>query len=77
MESITERLAASVRAELARGNMSAAEMARRLGWSQAYLQRRLGTRSQVALDFTIPELALIAAELGIPLSQLLPEDAVA
>jgi transcriptional regulator with XRE-family HTH domain len=61
-----ERIAAEVRAELARKNRSQGDLCAALGWSEAYLSRRLTG----AVSFRIDELERIAAELGVPLKQI-------
>jgi len=56
--------AAAVRAEAARAGITLRELARRLGWTHGYLQRR--TSGQV--PFRVNELERIAAELGVPIT---------
>jgi transcriptional regulator with XRE-family HTH domain len=59
-----EHIAAEVRAELARQRISVSEAARRLGWTQTFLQRRvMGNRT-----FEASELAMIADLLEVPVS---------
>jgi transcriptional regulator with XRE-family HTH domain len=63
---LSSHVRSNVRAALGAKNVSAAEMARRLGWSQSKLAYRLtGRRS-----FKIEDLDLIAEQLGIPVSRL-------
>lgn len=65
---IHEAVAAEVRAELARQQMSQSELARRLGVNQPWISRRLiGT---VPLD--VRELAQIAEILRIPTTRFFP-----
>lgn len=56
------RIAAEVRAELARQRMSVSEAARRLGWGQSVLQRRIVAER----PFEAEELAAIASLLDVP-----------
>jgi transcriptional regulator with XRE-family HTH domain len=57
-----DQIAAEVRAELARQKMSVSEAARRLGWTQSFLQRRaMGDRG-----FEAAELAAVAGLLDVP-----------
>jgi transcriptional regulator with XRE-family HTH domain len=67
------RVAANARAELARAGYSASELARQLGWSQSRTLRRLNGR----IPFDVDELTELAAFLGVPLSALVTEPAVA
>lgn len=67
------RTASAVRAELARRNMTRAELADALGWSRTTLWRRLaGTQ-----PFDVDELTAVAAHLDVPLSALLPDHTAA
>lgn len=66
-----ERVAAEVRAELARQQMSQSELAKRLGVAQQTVSRRMTGE----VPFDIAELATIAELLGVPMSQLLGERA--
>ena len=50
---------------MGRAKVSSSELARRLGRSHSYLYRRLS--GDVALDMA--DLAAIAAELGVPVTQ--------
>lgn len=67
----TDRVAANVRAEMARRSRKQSEFAKSLGLSQAALYRRLS--GQIA--FNVSELERIATELGIPLASLIGEAA--
>jgi transcriptional regulator with XRE-family HTH domain len=71
METLRELTAAELRAALARRRISAVELARRIGWSQAYMARR--TDGRIALD--IDDLEKIATELNVPVTALLPAEA--
>jgi transcriptional regulator with XRE-family HTH domain len=69
----TQRLAASVRAEIARADKSGREVALALGWSPSSFSRRVNGRQ----DFTVPELMAIAGLLDIPLERFLRDTALA
>jgi lambda repressor-like predicted transcriptional regulator len=64
-----ESLAGSVRAELARANVTVREAATGAGLAPSTLARRLERG-----DFKLDELARIAAYLEIPLTALLPTE---
>ena len=68
-----QRIAATVRAELARRQISGAKLAEQLGWSQPYVQRRLSGR----VAFDVDELGRIADVLSIDLADLVGGEAVA
>lgn len=72
MDSMRELIAAELRATLARHRVSAAALARRLGWSQTYMARRVDGRAEP----TISELQKIAEGLGVCLVELLPREAL-
>jgi len=61
-----ERVASEVRAEMARQRVSQTTLARRLGWSQAFLSRRLC--GGVAWDADVIE--AVAGALDVPIGQL-------
>lgn len=63
-------VAAEVRAELGRRDMSWAELARRLGVSEGWTSRRL--RVQGAIPFAMDDLDRIAEVLGIEPVELIP-----
>lgn len=64
-----EYTAATVRAELARRQISGRKLADDLGWPISTTSRRLkGT-----YPFTIPELVAVADYLALPLTDLLPD----
>lgn len=65
----SQRVAANVRAEIARHNRSGTNVANALGRSQHWMSRRLA--GQVAFD--MDELTEVADELGVPLSALIGE----
>lgn len=62
-----ERIAANVRAELARQQRSGSSLSKSLDWSQAAMARRLSGR----IPFNVDELDRIAAELNVSLSYLI------
>ena len=68
MEPNASLISRRVRGLLAEHQVSGSELARRAGLSQSYVSRRV--RGVVA--WTISDLELIAAELDIPLSAILP-----
>lgn len=67
MDTLRERVAGELRATLARKRISAAELARRLGWSQSYMARRVDGRQALDLD----DLERIAAALDVEPAELL------
>ena len=67
------RVRRRVRVALAEHEISASEMARRCGWTQSYISRRMAGRS----PFDVADLARIAEELGIGVSSLTAEPAEA
>ena len=66
---LREHTAAELRALLARRRLSAAEFARRVGWSQPYMARRYDGRVAMDLD----DLEVIAAALGVKVTDLIGE----
>lgn len=71
---LTEALKRSINAELTRQSLSQRELARRCGWSQQYLWRRLALHDNADLEFTPSDLEAIAAALDVPISSLLPTE---
>ena len=65
-----QTVAAEVRAELARQRISGRQAARRLGWTQQSLSRRLTGD----IPFDVAELAELAALLGVPVTAFFPQD---
>lgn len=65
--SLTNAVAAEVRAEMARQRRSGRSVARELGWSHVYMSRRLTGQTPLGLD----DLAAIAGVLGVPLTEFL------
>lgn len=68
-----ERVAANVRAELARKGISQTELAAKLDVSQPFISRRLLAR----VPFDVAELAGIAEILDIPMSVLVAAEVAA
>ena len=68
MDTLRELVAGELRATLARKRISAAELARRLGWSQTYMARRVDGRAAIDMD----DLEAIANVLQMPVTALLP-----
>lgn len=68
-EDFTKRVAAEVRAEMARQKVSQETLCLRIGMSQSTLSRRM--TGEYPFDTT--ELATIAAALGVPVSRFLNE----
>lgn len=66
--SVTAAVAAEVRAEVARKQISQDKLAERVGCSRQSLNRRLTG----AIPFDVAELAVIADALGVPVTQFLP-----
>jgi transcriptional regulator with XRE-family HTH domain len=61
---------ATVRAELARRNISHRAAANTLGWTASTFSRRMKGR----VDFTVTEIRALADLLEVPVAQLLGED---
>ena len=59
---LPEAVAAEIRAELARRRLSARRAAARLGWTQAYLSRRLNGD----VPFDVEDIEALAELLGVP-----------
>lgn len=69
--SVTAAVAAEVRAEVARKQISQDKLAAQIGCSRQSLNRRLTG----ATPFDVAELAAIADALGVPMAQFLPAPA--
>jgi len=69
----TQRVAAEIRAGLARRGLTQGDLAAALGLSQAAVSRRL--TGEVPID--VEELTAVADWLGVPLSALLAEPGAA
>lgn len=67
---LSQSLAPTIRAELARRGWTQAELASRLGISQAGVSERLAGR----VIWDIDELARVAESFGIPFCELLPTE---
>ena len=72
-EQFTVRVAAEVRAEMARQKISQETLCQRIGISQSTLSRRI--TGEYAFDTT--ELARIAAVLGVPVARFIPTEVAA
>ncbi|WP_428964486.1 helix-turn-helix domain-containing protein [Micromonospora fluostatini] len=70
---LREYTAGELRARLARERISVTALARRLGWSQSYLARRVDGR----VAFDLDDLEKVADELGIHVADLLPTPSTA
>lgn len=70
-QAISERVAAEIRAEIARQGMTRAAVAVRLGWTE----QRLSSRMTGKVALTVGELTTIADALGVPVTQFLPTPA--
>lgn len=68
-----ERVAANVRAELARAGENQSSLAPKVGLSQQALSRRLSAR----VSFTVAELSRVATQLGVPIGALTPSNEAA
>lgn len=66
--SLREYTAGELRAHLARERISVSALARRLGWTQSYLARRVDGR----VAFDLDDLEKVTAELRIQVADLLP-----
>jgi predicted transcriptional regulator len=64
----SERVAANVRAELARRSLSQTDLARMLGTTQQAVSRRISGK----VPFDTEELNSIAEQLGVPVASLIP-----
>lgn len=64
---LNEHIAAEIRAELGRANISQAEFAPRIGLTSSSLSRRMNGE----IPWNIDELELVAQELGVELGQLM------
>jgi transcriptional regulator with XRE-family HTH domain len=71
-QTAAQRTAATVRAELARRQLSGRQVATDLDWSIPTMTRRLN--GSVAFD--VDELAQIAEYLGVPIATLIPDEAL-
>lgn len=68
-QTTTERLAANLRAELARRKISGRQLSVALDWKPSNTSRRLSGRQPLSVD----ELTQVAAYLEVPLTDLLGE----
>jgi len=67
-QAISERVAAEVRAEIARQGLTRASVAARLGWSE----QRFSLRMTGRVELSVGEVAVIADALGVPVAQFFP-----
>jgi transcriptional regulator with XRE-family HTH domain len=72
-QSASQLTAAVVRAELARRKIRGADLAAVLGLSRTTMWRRLNGEH----PFDINELVAVAAHIGVPVSDLLPQQSTA
>lgn len=72
-DSRTERLAANIRAEMARSKTTQSMLAAHLGKNQQFIQRRLAGQ----VPFTVDELLAVAEALNVSLEELLSEQKAA
>lgn len=72
---LAESVAAKIREELERQDLSYRELGRRLDVSIAYVSRRLSDNPDV--QFRVDELERVAAALGVPVTRFLPGEAAA
>lgn len=69
---LTDSVAAKIRAELERQDISYRELGRRLGKSIAYVSRRLSEEPDV--QFRLDEIEDVANALDVPASRFLPAE---
>lgn len=69
-ESLTDRVAAEVRAEMARRRMTQRQLAEIMGISQPQVMQRLTGK----LGFRLAELEHLAKALDVPVARFLPAD---
>jgi transcriptional regulator with XRE-family HTH domain len=72
---LAESVAAKIREELERQDLSYRELGRRLDVSIAYVSRRLSDNPDV--QFRVDELERVAAALGVPVTRFLPGEVAA
>lgn len=72
-DSLTLRVAAEIRAEMARQRMTQVRLSEALGLSQPQVAKRL--KGEIAFDTT--ELETVARTLGVPVTHFFPAVAVA
>lgn len=66
---LRDDVAANVRAELGRADRTQDDLAKQLGWTPAFLNRRI--KGHVA--FSIDEVTMIASALHVPLDAIVPK----
>lgn len=67
----SQEVAANIRAALGRNSMTKVDLARRMGATEMWVNRRLNDRTPITVD----DLASFAAALGIPANELMPAEA--
>jgi transcriptional regulator with XRE-family HTH domain len=67
----------SIIAEMKHQRVSQRELARRVGFQQQYLWRRISSNKRAHKEFTPSELELIADALGVPVTTFLPSPVAA
>jgi transcriptional regulator with XRE-family HTH domain len=72
-DTLAERAALEIRAEIGRQQRSSASLARELGWSKMYLSRRLSGE----MPLNLVDVERIADALHVPIRQLMPLKVVA
>lgn len=70
--SLSEIVAAEIRAEMGRQRYTGRSLAMRLGWPPMYLSRRLSGRT----SFDLNDVDLIARALEVPVTSFFPGDRV-
>lgn len=68
-ESLSDRVSANIRAEMARGKRTQAALAHQVGMRQQALSRRMAGHAPLSVD----ELGRIAEALDVPIEALLAE----
>ncbi len=71
--SLSEYAARKIRGHLGEERISVAALARKLGWSQSYLARRVDGR----VAFDLDDLEKVAEEIGVQVTDLLPTKDIA
>lgn len=69
VQSVGERTAANIRAELARRRLSGRDLARACGWPTTTAWRRLN-----GVTLSVDDIAAVSAWLGIPVAELMGVD---
>jgi hypothetical protein len=72
IDRLSSRVAAEVRAEMARQRLSGARVAKALGWSPMYLSRRVSGQT----PFDVDDLEALASLLGVAVMDFFPPGGV-